>query len=195
MSKADFEIEIKDSGIQAMVARIERRVNNLKPAMGLIGEIALGSIQENFEKGGRPSWEPLSQTTINIRKRINKWPGRILVRSGVAGGLLGGITYRPSNEDVRLAANKPYATTQHFGAKKGSFGTVAATIKEHTRKISQAFGKPIEPKKVTVKAYTRKMSLPWGDIPARPFMMVQDEDWTEIKETLTEFLLNKENGN
>lgn len=189
---ADFEIEIKDSGIQEMLAMIEQRVHNLKPAMGLIGEIALGSIQENFEKGGRPSWEPLSQTTINIRKRINKWPGRILVRSGVAGGLLGGISYRPGDNDVTLSANKPYATTHHFGAKKGSFGTVAATIKEHIRKINQAFGKPIEPRDVKVKAHTRKMTLPWGDIPARPFMMVQDEDWTEIKETLAEYLMSKE---
>lgn len=59
-------------------------------------------------------------------------------------------------------------------------------------KISQAFGRPIKPKKVTVKAHIRKISLPWGDIPARPFMMIQDDDWTEIKETLAEFLLRKE---
>ncbi len=194
MANPDFEIEIKDSGIRDLLERIERRVNRLKPAMGLIGEIALGSIQENFEKGGRPAgWAPLSQTTIAIRKRLNKWPGRILVRSGVAGGLLGGITYRESDDDVRLTANKPYDTTHHFGAKKGSFGTVAATVKAQTRKISQAFGRPIEPRDVTVKAHTRKMSLPWGDIPARPFMMVQNEDWEEMMDTLVEFLLNKEN--
>lgn len=194
MANANFEIEVNDTGIQDMLARIEKRVTRLKPAMGLIGEIALGSIQENFEKGGRPAgWAPLSQTTIAIRKRINKWPGRILVRSGVAGGLLGSITYRESDDDVRLAANSPYATTHHFGAAKGSFGTVTATIKAHTRKISQAFGRQIEPKDVTVKAHTRKMSLPWGDIPARKFMMVQDEDWEEMKDTLVEFLLKKEN--
>jgi phage gpG-like protein len=193
MPAPNFEIEIKDKGIQDLLSRIERRVNRLKPAMGLIGEIALGSIQENFEKGGRPTWQPLSQTTINLRKKINKWPGRILVRGGVAGGLMGGITYRPSDEDVRLATNKPYATTQHFGAKKGSFGTVAATVKAHMRKISQAFGRPIEPRDVKVKAHTRKMTLPWGDIPARPFMVIQDEDWEEIKDTLVDFLLGKEN--
>jgi phage gpG-like protein len=193
MPAPNFEIEIKDKGITDLLSRIERRVNHLKPAMGLIGEIGVGSIQENFEVGGRPKWDTLSDITINIRKKLNKWPGRILVRSGVAGGLLGGITYRPSDEDVRLAANTPYATTQHFGAKKGSFGTVAATVKAHTRKISQAFGRPIEPRDVKVKAHTRKMTLPWGDIPARPFMVIQDEDWEEIKETLVEFLLGKEN--
>jgi len=188
-----LEVQVKDKGIQDLLTRIERRVNHLKPVMGLIGDIALGSIQENFEKGGRPAkWAPLSKTTIAIRKRLNKWPGRILVRSGVAGGLMGGITYRPSDNDVRLAANKPYATTQHFGAKKGSFGTVAANIKAHIRKISQAFGRKIQPKDVMVKAHTREMTLPWGDIPARSFMLIQDDDWDEIKDTLADFLLNAE---
>lgn len=31
--------------------------------------------------------------------------------------------------------------------------------------------------------------LPWGDIPARPFMMVQEEDWDEIKNELGDLLL------
>ena len=194
MANANFEIEVK-GGIQVLLNQIERRVNWLKPAMDLIGDIALSSIHANFQDEGRPrGWAKLSNTTINIRKKLNRWPGKILQRGGAAGGLVGAISARANDDEVRLAANKPYATTQHFGAKKGSFGTVAATVKAHTRKISQAFGRPIEPRDVKVKAHTRKMTLPWGDIPARPFMMIQDEDWEEIKETLAEFLLGKENG-
>lgn len=193
MANANFEIEVK-GGIQVLLNQIERRVNRLKPAMELIGDIALSSIHANFQDEGRPrDWAKLSNTTINIRKKLNRWPGRILQRGGAAGGLVGAISARANDDEVRLAANKPYATTQHFGAKKGSFGTVAMTIKEHTRTITQAFGKELkEPKDVKVKAHTRKMALPWGDIPARPFMVIQDEDWEEIKETLAEFLLGKE---
>jgi phage gpG-like protein len=43
-----------------------------------------------------------------------------------------------------------------------------------------------------VKAHTREMTLPWGDIPARSFMLIQDDDWDEIKDTLADFLLNAE---
>jgi phage gpG-like protein len=185
-----LSVEIKDKGVKDLLERIRKRTQNLKPAMSLIGEIVHGSIQRNFEEGGRPqAWAPLAPSTIERRKRINRWPGRILVISGTAGGLMGGISYRSFDDRVELAANAPHATTHHFGAEKGSFGTVEAQVKTHVRRITQAFGKSIAPRNVTVKAHTRKATLPWGNIPARPFMLVQDEDWDEIRESLAEFLL------
>lgn len=186
---AAFSIEAKDSGVQKLLQKVRERVKNMRPVFNVIGEIAHGSIQENFEVGGRPAkWKPLSPVTIAQRKRQGKWPGRILVRMGVAGGLFGAISHKAFRDRTELSANKPYATTQHFGAEKGEFGTVTAQIPEHVRRITQAFGKAIEPRDVTVRAHTREMQIPWGDIPARPFMVIQEEDWEEIKGTLLDFL-------
>jgi len=53
-------------------------------------------------------------------------------------------------------------------------------VREHTRK------------EIKIKAHDRKMDLPWGNIPARPFMMVADEDWTEILKSLKDFF-NEQN--
>lgn len=147
-----IEVEVKDEQVKRLVTNIQKRLGNLKPAMRLIGEIVHESIQRNFEEGGRPKkWKRLAPSTIKQRKRIGKWPGRMLVRRGVSGGLMGAIAYRAFNDRVVSHANKIYAAIHHFGGMAG-----------RGRKVK---------------------------IPARPYMMVQDEDWKEIKAALNEFIL------
>lgn len=61
---------------------------------------------------------------------------------------------------VLVGSNRVYAAVQQFGQKKGASGT--------TRR-----GAPI----------------PWGDIPARPFLGVSDEDRRDIEETLAAYIM------
>jgi len=178
---SDIDFKIKDHGVQVLLKRIAFRLGSFKPGLELIGEIVHASIMKNFEKGGRPEWKTLSSVTTNIRKEKGKWPGQILVVSGA----LKRIIYKAGQDRVTFSANQKYAALQQFGAKQGSFGTFSVTqqVKEHVRKIGD--------KQQNVKAHQRKrkMKLPWGDIPARPFMMVQAEDWDEIKNELGDLLL------
>ena len=75
-------------------------------------------------------------------------------------GLLRKIRYQLEGPDtVAVGTGAEYGATHQFGAKKGRFGK--------TRK-----GRPI----------------PWGDIPARPFLGVSDEDRTAILDILQEHL-------
>ncbi|MBW1778636.1 MAG: phage virion morphogenesis protein [Deltaproteobacteria bacterium] len=178
MAGVEITVEIEDEPVKKLLAEIQNRVRNLEPAMGLIGEIVQSSILENFEKQGRPTrWAHLSPATIEQRKKKGKWPGKILQRTGA----LKRIAYTASATKVELTANAPYAAVQQFGARKGEFGTVAARVKAHVRKIGD--------KTVTVSGHIRTVPVPWGDIPARPFMMVQDEDWDEIIESLKDYIL------
>lgn len=185
MAGVSLSITIKDEEIKRLLADIQRRMGNLTPAMKIIGQIVRTSIVRNFEKGGRPAkWKPLSPITLARRK------GRkILMDRGMGGGLAGSIHSRADKDSATIGTNKIYAAVHQFGAKKGSFGTVEAEIKTHMRKITQIFGRPVKPRKVTVRAHTRKMKLPWGDIPARPFIFVHPEDWDEIRESLNDFIL------
>ena len=187
MAGVSLSIAIEDQRIERLLGDIQRRMGNFTPAMKIIGQIVRTSIVRNFEKGGRPAkWKPLSPATLARRK------GRkILMDRGMGGGLAGSIHDRADKDSVTVGTNKIYAATHHFGAKKGSFGTVEASIKAHMRKITRIFGRPVKPRKVTVRAHTRKTKLPWGDIPARPFVMVQPEDWNEIRESLSDFILGK----
>lgn len=191
MAGATIEISAKDH-VGPLLRQIEARLKALKPAMGIVGEIVRTSIVRNFEKEGRPvGWAPLSKLTVKMRK------GRehpILRRQGFAGGLMGSISVRAYNDRAEVGTNKVYAAVHQFGAAKGSFGSVEAIVRSHTRWIKQAFGKAIEPREVMVREHKRKMVLPWGNIPARPFMMVQNEDWEEIRAELAEFLVRKRAG-
>ena len=174
MAGTAITVKIEDREVKELLSRVQARMNDLTPALKIIGNTIRASIIRNFEKAGRPvKWAKHSEIT---EKRRGKG-AKILRAQGFAGGLMGSIHPEVKKDRVIIGTNKAYAAVHQFGAKKGSFGTVIANIKAHLRKGRK------------VAAHTRKMKLPWGDIPARPFMMVQDEDWAEIRAALNEHIM------
>jgi phage virion morphogenesis protein len=150
--KIDLKI-IKDE-IRPMLVELKKRMGDLSPLMKNVGEMALTSIRKNFEVGGRPSkWPGLKLSTIKQRVAQGHWPGKILIRHGVSGGLLGSINYKAYPDRVILSANKVYAAIHHFGGQAG---------RAHKAKI-----------------------------PARPYMLIQKEDWLEIKKLAETYLTKK----
>jgi len=77
----------------------------------------------------------------------------------VLDGYLKLLHYNASNEGLKFGTDRIYGATMHFGAEKGSFK-------------SEADGGPI----------------PWGDIPARPFLGISEDDREEILARVTEWL-------
>lgn len=171
------DVKIEDDRVRDLLTRIQRRMADLTPAMKIIGETVRASVIRNFEVGGRPRWKPLSPVTLARRKGK-----KILMRQGFAGGLAGSIHWKAYRDRAVIGTNKIYAAVHQFGAKKGSFGAFTFTVREHMRRIRSG-------KKVRVREHKRTVRLPWGDIPARPFLMVQDEDWEEIREALLEHIM------
>ena len=170
-------IKIEDDRVRGLLTRIQRRMADLTPAMKIIGETVRTSVIRNFEVGGRPRWKPLSPVTLARRKGK-----KILMRQGFAGGLAGSIHWKAYSDRAVIGTNKIYAAVHQFGAKKGSFGAFTFTVREHMRRIRSGG-------KVRVREHKRTVRLPWGDIPARPFLMVQREDWEEIREALLEHIV------
>lgn len=153
------------------------RISNRKRAMEAIGALGRESIKTNFAQGGRPdSWAPL--------KRRDGQPLRD------TGRLMNSIGKQVDGNTVYVGTNVVYAAVHHFGAKKGSFGTVVVPVKTHQRQVTQAFGKQLKfPVWSTVQAHSRKTSLPWGNIQARPFMLLQEEDVVEMSELLETWIM------
>lgn len=173
MSGATIQLDatIKDRRVIALLERIDRHMADATPAFTAIGEIVQTSIQRNFNAGGRPDkWEK--------SRRAKQEGGQTLIDRAI---LKNSINVRAGKDFAQVGTADRRAAVHHFGAQKGSFGTVAVQVGEHLRNLASG-------KTVTVKAHTRRQELPWGDIPARPFMLVQDEDWGEIVHTLTDFL-------
>lgn len=166
----DIAITVEDGVVRETLDAIQRRLHDMRPAMRIIGETVRTSIVRNFEAGGRPTpWEK------------SKRGGQTLVDTA---RLKNSLTVAAGDDAVAVGTNVVYAPTHHFGAKQGAFGTVAAQIKAHFRRAPNG-------KRYQVKAHTRQMTLPWGDIPARPFLLVQDEDWPAILSQLSDFLMGE----
>jgi phage virion morphogenesis protein len=180
----NINIKIDDQELKRQLEEMARATANLSPALRYMGEIALESIERNFEEGGRPdAWADLSEATKAIRKKMKKWPGQILVRKGKAGGLMGALAYNVQPKKLVMTANKVYATTHHYGAKAGEFGTKEVKIRAHIRNTRKG--------RVHVRAHERRMKIPWGDIPARSFMIIQTEDWGEMREALGRHIMRE----
>lgn len=177
MAGVHIKVSVDDANMQDLLKRIGQNLGNMKPAMKIIGSTIRASVIRNFEKGGRPKkWKKHSKTT---EKRRGKGAAILMVQ-GLRSGLAGSIHYKAEKDSVSIATDdRAYAAVHQFGAKKGSFGSVVATVRSHLRNG------------IPVREHTRKMILPWGDIPARPFMMIQDEDWTEIRHALNDFITGK----
>jgi len=77
------------------------------------------------------------------------------------GDLRGSLVYQTSHHSLFFGTNKVYGAVHQFGAEQGEFGRTQR-------------GGPI----------------PWGDIPARPFLGLSDEDEMEIAEIVRGYLAN-----
>jgi phage virion morphogenesis protein len=172
-----LRIEFDTSELEHTIGEMAERVTNRKPAMEAIGALAREAVKTNFAAGGRPArWKPV--------KHRDGQPLRD------TGRLMNSIGKRVEGNTVYVGTNVVYAAVHHFGAKMGSFGTVVQQVKAHQRQVTQAFGKQLKfPVWATVPAHARKVAMPWGNIPARPFMLLQDEDVVEIKELLETWIM------
>ncbi len=81
------------------------------------------------------------------------------------GHLRGTLAYRAGRQHIEIGSTRIYAGTHQFGAEQGAFG--------RTKR-----GGPI----------------PRGDIPARPFLGVSDEDRAEINQAVRDFLVGALQG-
>lgn len=165
-------ITLHHDEISRELRELAGRCANLTPAFKAIGELLRSSIRQNFRSGGRP-------TRWKVSARAKAQRGQTLRDTN---RLYNSLTVKPGRDQVIVGTNVAYAAAHHFGVDK----TVSQRVRAFTRRISQAFGKPIEPKAVTVKAHTRQMKL---NLPPRPFMLVQDEDWLDIHEAITHFIV------
>ncbi len=149
MGQPQFILDVDDVQVENALQGALNNIDDLSPAMEVIGELGVASIQKNFEVGGRPQkWEALAESTVAHRIKMNKWPGQILINKGE----LKQITYDAGKREVTLnPADVPYAAIQHFGGKAG-----------RGRKVK---------------------------IPAREYMVLQDEDGVEIQAVLADHVL------
>lgn len=144
--------------------RLDKHLSNLAPVFWDLGELLARTTKERFIAGKAPDgtpWAPKSPTTIEAYRRREGDAGSGFTRPliGPSEELSKKIFYEVRADSVEIGSALVYAGVMQFGAAKGAFG-------------SMANGSPI----------------PWGNIPARPFLGLSPRDEELIGKTLTEHL-------
>lgn len=160
-----ISVTFNDNTVQDAINALVRRVQDSTPAMRAIGEYLSETTRRRFTLGVAPdgtAWAPNRPVTIArylARYKSSTGKGGGLSKAGKARlsakkpltgetkSLGTTINYHLTGGGVAIGSAMEYAAVQQFGARQGAFG--------RTRK-----GGPI----------------PWGDIPARPFLGISDSD-------------------
>jgi phage virion morphogenesis protein len=179
----DLAITIDDAQIREAFARLAQRLDDFTPVMQQIGEQLLASTKDRFKTSTAPdgsAWAAnsdltlrryLSKTKGNFKKdgSVSKKGQKRLAKKppliGQSKSLSTQFAVQAGRDQVTLSTNVRYAAVQQFGAKQGAFGRDR-----------------------------RNHPLPWGDIPARPFLGFSERDKADILAILSEYLDNAAEG-
>lgn len=116
---ADIVITITVNGIQEVNANLTGAIDrsaDLTPVMKQSAVLMMGSINENFQQGGRPApWFPLALSTIKqkVRQGYSVMP---LIRTGT---LRASITPRVGQTSFKLGTSIVYGRIHQKGGKAG----------------------------------------------------------------------------
>lgn len=179
MSGDGLTLTIDKAGFDATMLRLLAGVRDMSPVTGTIAQLLENSVRRNFRDGGRPDRWPASKRADN-QAGYGKESGQTLVDTA---RLMNSIVGVGDKDSVRVGTNVAYAAAHNFGVDK----QITQQVRQHVRRITQAFGKPIELTEVPVKNHSRKRHL---QLPQRQFMLVQDEDWDDIHDVITTRLNN-----
>ncbi len=154
-------IEIKDDAIAEALARVAAALTDMRPVMDDMGEYLVRSTKQRFPEGIAPDgtpWAPKSPATIEAYQRRGD-PVSFRPLIGPTRALSTTISHEAGSDFVRWGSNRIQAAVMQFGAAKGAFGRMAN-------------GSPI----------------PWGAIPARPFLGLSEQDRTAVLDIVEEWL-------
>ena len=174
-----FRLEVDDTATLEMLGVLQGRMGNLRPVLSVIGEIGKTSIKRNFEVGGRYSepgswkgglqaWMPLSLATLLAGRKYLRKSGKW--RKGAAEAL---EKRKILIKTGRLMRSITYKATDNQVAIGSNVVYAAA----------QNFGLGA---RSSLKSRRRMPALP-----ARPYLVLQDEDLAETREEVLSFITGR----
>lgn len=157
-------VELEDADVERILAKVSGHLADMSGLMNEIGEQLEYETVKRFDDGVAPdgsAWSPKSQATLDAYKRRGQTVDvRPLFGPNADGVPLRSSIFRDYGPDfVEIGTNKVYGAVMQFGVPKGAFGTDAGGS-----------------------------SIPWGNIPARPYLGISDQDRLNITATVEEWL-------
>jgi phage virion morphogenesis protein len=152
MGGVTFTLEFDDSGPEARLAELIDRLDRPIAFYRTVGEyLTEVAIPRNFASESAPDGTPWALLSpVTIARREKKGQTPIQILRAT-GKMQAEIVSQASEEELRVGSPAPQAAVLQFGAAAGAFGTDAGGHQ-----------------------------IPWGTIPARPFLGLSAEDEAEI---------------
>ena len=182
-----FKVTTKgDQEVTVYLNQVGKRMINLQPAMKQGRVYMLGSINRNFERGGRPvRWQALSMNYYLAKLRAG-YGNKTLIRTGQ---LKRSITGRVEPTRFIMGTAVPYARIHQFGGTVQHGARTERFFRQ--RKKTGAF-------KRGIRLFGKARGFTFGSfamtIPARPFILFQDEDITALNTFVLRHLTEKKGG-
>jgi phage gpG-like protein len=174
MTDSGLTMTIDQAGFDQATRVLLHGVEDFGPVAGDIAQLLENSVRRNFQEGGRPDKWPASKRADD-QAAYGSESGQTLIDTA---RLMNSIVGMGDPDRVRVGTNVEYAAAHNFGVDQ----EITQQVREHVRRITRAFGREIPLTEVTVKPHQRKVHM---QLPARPFMLIQDEDWDDIADVVT----------
>jgi phage virion morphogenesis protein len=157
-----IEIRLEDDAVRNALARLAARLTDMTPVMQEIGEVLMVSTKDRMLAGRSPDGTPFAPRSPATLARYAAMRPPARPRGGpldLTGTMIGTIFPEAGPTSVRVGSNAIQSAVMHFGQAQGASGRTAR-------------GGPI----------------PWGDIPARPFLGLSETDRSHILDIVAEAL-------
>lgn len=157
-----IESEFKHDELSPALEALARHLGNKRDLMDELGELAAKQTKDRFPTGQAPDgtpWAPKSQATLDAYGARKS--NRVDRRPlfGPSGRLSSEIIYQADESSVEWGSALIYAGVMQGGAAEGAFGSMSS-------------GSPI----------------PWGNIPARPFIGLSGDNARALTDAIYEWL-------
>lgn len=159
------ELVYNTDTLDPMLQAVREALEDPSEAMADIGELLLSSSQDRMLRGENPDGSPFAPRSPATLARYAKLGLSFGAPLNVSGDMRNHLFYEASKEGVEYGSNAIQSAVMQFGAAKGAFGTAS-----------------------------NGSSIPWGDIPAREFIGISEEDQSNIVLELEEWLQDAADG-
>ena len=168
-----IKIEVSDQGVNQALTRLANTTQHLPTVLDLIGDRLVDSTKQRFATSTGPDgqrWASNSQVTI--LRYLGKYKGSYGKKTGklTKAGSGRAMGKRPligeSGDLARQISKSVDGNTLYIGSTM-----IYAAAQQFGAKKHQFQGK-----------------APWGDIPARPFLGLSDQDRSNILDTISDYL-------
>ena len=171
----NIRIDLDDKELRATLSRLVAFGHDLSPVTAEIAAHILRVTGDAFEQERDPAtgsaWAPLSEVTLRQREKSGHVGSDGAKKLQASRNLLKSIVADFDAESAVVGTNLVYATTQQFGAERGEFGHGQFKTKKGS------------------------FPIPWGNIPARPFLGVSPEDERAITDIISDHVASTWAGN